>query len=85
MTSFGLEGEACDDRLQREQWDRRTMEGRAKIFEVRKIYNDYRFVDEFLTQDVCDALKLPFPKGIRFDFSACRGGFTGVRCMEERT
>ncbi len=32
-------------------WDRRTGSGRKKIFEVRALYNDVTFIDEFLTPD----------------------------------
>src|SRR5690606_10517287 len=32
--------------------------GREKIFEVRKIYNDLTFIDEFLTPDFCKRAKL---------------------------
>ena len=29
------------------------MQGRKKIFEVRKLYNDVTFIDEFFTEDFC--------------------------------
>lgn len=35
----------------RRAWDRRTGLGRQKIFEVRALYNDVTFIDEFLTPD----------------------------------
>jgi stage V sporulation protein R len=35
-----------------------SAEGRKKIFEVRKLYNDITFIDEFLTEDFCRRLKL---------------------------
>jgi stage V sporulation protein R len=50
---FGRDWEMCDDVNERKHWDRKTMLGREKIFEVRKIYNDVTFVDEFLTEDFC--------------------------------
>jgi stage V sporulation protein R len=50
---FGREWEECDDVRERKNWDRRTNEGLGKIFEVRKIYNDVTFIDEFLTEDFC--------------------------------
>jgi stage V sporulation protein R len=34
-------------------WDRRTGLGRKKIFEVRKLYNDITFLDEFFTLEFC--------------------------------
>lgn len=43
------------DRLEnlgeRERFDDRSMRGREKIFEVRRIYNDVNFIDEFLTEE----------------------------------
>ncbi|NUN52091.1 MAG: SpoVR family protein [Planctomycetaceae bacterium] len=48
---FGTEYSRCTDWTQRRSWDTRTGLGRAKIFEVRKAYNDVTFIDEFLTED----------------------------------
>ena len=48
---FGKEWEDCDDYAARQAWDRRTGLGREKIFQVRKLYTDVTFIDEFLTQD----------------------------------
>jgi stage V sporulation protein R len=48
---FGKEWEECDDLELRQSWDRRLNLGRKKIFEVRSIYNDVTFIDEFLTPD----------------------------------
>lgn len=50
---FGREWEQCDDIKERKNWDRKTGLGREKIFEVRKIYNDVTFIDEFLTEEFC--------------------------------
>lgn len=36
---------------ERERFDDRSMKGREKIFEVRRIYNDVNFIDEFLTPE----------------------------------
>lgn len=55
---FGREWEECDDVTERKNWDRKTKRGREKIFEVRKIYNDVTFIDEFLTEDFCVRNKL---------------------------
>ncbi len=55
---FGPEYDACDDYRARREWNRETGLGREKIFEVRKIYNDITFIDEFLTQDFCDRSEL---------------------------
>jgi stage V sporulation protein R len=35
----------------KERFDDRSMKGREKIFEVRRIYNDVSFIDEFLTEE----------------------------------
>lgn len=50
---FGQEYEACDDRDTRETWDKQLGLGREKIFQVRRIYNDVMFIDEFLTPEFC--------------------------------
>ncbi len=48
---FGAEYMACDDPEKRRDWNRPTNEGRAKVFEVRRIYNDVTFIDEFVTPE----------------------------------
>jgi stage V sporulation protein R len=50
---FGREWEECDDVRERKNWDKKLNLGREKIFEVRKIYNDVMFIDEFMTEDFC--------------------------------
>jgi stage V sporulation protein R len=50
---FGREWEQCDDVRERKNWDKKTQLGRDKIFEVRKVYNDVTFIDEFMTEDFC--------------------------------
>jgi stage V sporulation protein R len=55
---FGKEYEECDDIEERRRWDRKLGQGRQKIFEVRKIYNDVMFIDAFLDQEFCDRLQL---------------------------
>jgi len=55
---FGREWEACDDIRERKNWDKNLGLGREKIFEVRKIYNDVTFIDEFLTEEFCIKNKL---------------------------
>jgi stage V sporulation protein R len=50
---FGKEWEDCDDMTTRANWNRNTGLGQQKIFEVRKIYNDVTFVDEFFTEEFC--------------------------------
>lgn len=55
---FGLEWERCDDMETRANWDRQLGLGREKIFQVRKVYNDVMFIDEFLTPEFAEAQKL---------------------------
>ncbi len=50
---FGKEWDECDSMEQKRNWDRRTGMGRARIFEVRKLYNDVTFIDEFFTLEFC--------------------------------
>ncbi len=55
---FGKEYEECDDRDVKRHWDTGLKQGREKVFEVRRIYNDVTFVDEFLTREFCERQKL---------------------------
>jgi len=55
---FGLEWERCDNMEQKLSWDMQLGLGREKIFQVRKIYNDLMFIDEFLTPEFAERLKL---------------------------
>jgi len=55
---FGKEYEECEDLEAKRNWDTGLGQGREKIFEVRRIYNDVTFVDEFLTEEFCDEAKL---------------------------
>ncbi len=55
---FGKEWEECEDLDARRTWDRRTNLGRSKIFEVRALYNDVTFIDEFLTPEFVAEQKL---------------------------
>jgi stage V sporulation protein R len=50
---FGKEWDECEDMAARKNWDRRLGLGRKKIFEVRKLYNDVTFIDEFFTPEFC--------------------------------
>lgn len=50
---FGREWELCDDLREKKNWDRKLGLGRQKIFEVRKIYNDVTFLDEYMTEEFC--------------------------------
>jgi stage V sporulation protein R len=55
---FGREYEECDDRVKRAKWDLQLGLGRQKLFEVRRIYNDIGFIDQFLTEEFCERNKL---------------------------
>ena len=51
---FGREWEQCEDRHLKENWDKKTNLGKEKIFEIREMYNDYTFLNEFFTKDFCE-------------------------------
>ena len=55
---FGPEWQACNDPELRRQWNRPTNQGRQKIFEVRSIYNDVTFIDEFVTPEFAEEQKM---------------------------
>ncbi|MBK6520102.1 MAG: SpoVR family protein [Polyangiaceae bacterium] len=55
---FGKEWEECDDLDERRNWDMKLGLGRKKIFEVRSLYNDVTFIDEFLTPEFVIKQKL---------------------------
>jgi stage V sporulation protein R len=55
---FGKEFEECTDAAERAAWDTGAGEGTAKIFEVRRCYNDTTFIDEFFTEEFCEEQKL---------------------------
>src|ERR1700691_2806857 len=55
---FGKEWEDCDDLDAKRNWNLRLGLGKKKIFEVRALYNDVTFIDEFLTPDFCREHKL---------------------------
>ncbi len=50
---FGKEWEECDSMDLKRNWDRRTGLGMKRLFEVRKLYNDITFIDEFFTLEFC--------------------------------
>jgi stage V sporulation protein R len=54
MGRFGKEWEECDDLVAKNRWDKELGLGQKKIFEVRGVYNDITFIDEFLTRDFCN-------------------------------
>lgn len=54
---FGREWNECQNSDERRVWDKRLGLGRKKIFEVRHLYNDVTFIDEFFTQEFCEEKK----------------------------
>jgi stage V sporulation protein R len=55
---FGKEYEECKDLQTKQNWDKQLGLGRQKIFEVRRLYNDVTFIDEFLTPEFVEKQKL---------------------------
>lgn len=50
---FGKDYEDCEDMVERKKWNENLNQGREKIFEVRRLYNDLTFIDTFLTEEFC--------------------------------
>ena len=48
---FGKEYDECESVDQRRKWDTKLGQAREKIFEVRRVYNDVNFIDEFMTPE----------------------------------
>lgn len=48
---FGKEYEECDDMQAKREWDKKLGLGQEKIYQVRQLYNDVTFIDEFLTPE----------------------------------
>ncbi|MBM4360435.1 MAG: SpoVR family protein [Deltaproteobacteria bacterium] len=55
---FGREWEECSNYDLKQSWDMRLGGGRDKLFQVRSLYNDVTFIDEFLTPEFVVAEKL---------------------------
>ncbi len=55
---FGKDYDNCDDIQAKQRWDQKLGLGRQKIFEVRQLYNDITFIDEFLTPEFVVEQKL---------------------------
>jgi len=55
---FGREWEECDNLDHKRSWDMQLGLGREKIFQVRCLYNDVTFIDEFLTEEFVAEHKL---------------------------
>ena len=67
---FGKEYDECDDLDEKLHWNRNLRRGREKIFQVRRIYNDVTFLDEFLTPEFCWRQKL-----FTYEYNRKRQGF----------
>jgi len=50
---FGSDYERCESADVKRKWDRKLGIGREKIFEVRRLFSDIEFLDEFLTEEFC--------------------------------
>jgi stage V sporulation protein R len=50
---FGKQWDECDDQQARDDWDLNLKLGQSKIFEIRRLYNDVTFIDEFFTLEFC--------------------------------
>jgi stage V sporulation protein R len=55
---FGRDWDECRDLEAKRNWDLRLGLGREKIFEVRALYTDVTFIDEFLTPEFAMEHKL---------------------------
>ena len=54
---FGKAYDDADQLGQRKRWDTGHGQGREKIFEVRRVYNDVNFIDEFMTPEFIEKHK----------------------------
>jgi len=54
---FGKEYEESDNLGEKKRWDKGLGLGREKIFEVRRVYNDVNFIDEFMTPEFIEKHK----------------------------
>jgi stage V sporulation protein R len=54
---FGTAYDKAEGLGERKNWDTGVGAGREKIFEVRRIYNDISFIDEFMTQEFIERHK----------------------------
>jgi stage V sporulation protein R len=50
----GPEYEECQDFKKKENWDLKLGQGKEKVFEVVRLYDDVNLINEFFTQDFCD-------------------------------
>ncbi len=55
---FGKAYDECESIEKRRAWDLKLNKGLEKVFEVRRVYNDVTFIDEFLTPEFVDRFEL---------------------------
>lgn len=55
---FGREFDDCQDAQKKADWDKQLGLGHEKVFEVRKIHNDFTMVHEFLDQEFIDKYQM---------------------------
>jgi len=55
---FGRDYEECEDMTRKRNWDLSLNQGLQKVFEVRRLYNDITFIDEFMTEEFVRKNKL---------------------------
>ena len=55
---FGKEYDECSSMAEARKWDKKLGRGMEKVFEVRRIYNDVTFIDEFLTPEFVERFKM---------------------------
>ncbi len=56
--AFGKEWEECDDLKAREDWDNQVGKGAEKVFEVRRVHNDIGFIENYLTRDFVNKMRM---------------------------
>ena len=54
---FGKDYDEAENLGEKKRWDKGLGLGREKIFEVRRIYNDVQFIDEFMTPEFIEKHK----------------------------
>lgn len=55
---FGIDYDEVNTYEEKRNWVKDTGLGRQKVFEVRRVYSDVMFLDEFLTLELCADMKL---------------------------
>ncbi|MFH1263578.1 MAG: SpoVR family protein [Pseudomonadota bacterium] len=76
---FGKEYDECTSLVAKRDWDKKLGLGREKIFEVRRVYNDITFLDDFLTPEFVIGQKL-----FGFDYNPKSGNYEIVtRAFDE--